>query len=112
MKKRVEVSIKMLQVRIYGEHPDNYESVFDIYVDGIKGFIFSLIGKGFYSSVDDVVAALEKFGIKEFHGSVMPAHGAAIQKLLGKKYDVQFPEQTECAGRVMYFAKIKRKDSV
>jgi hypothetical protein len=110
MKKRVEVSIKMLQVRIYGEHPDAYESVFDIYVDGVKGFIFSLIGKGFYSSVDDVVDALGKFGIKEFHGSVMPTHSAAIQRLMGKKYDVSFPESTECAGRVMYWAKVKRKD--
>lgn len=111
MKKRVEVSIKMLQVRIYGDHPDAYESVFDIYVDGVKGFIFSLIGKGFYSSVDDVVEALDKFGIKEFHGSVMPSHGAAIQRLMGKKYDVSLSERTECANRVMYWAKIKKKET-
>jgi len=109
MPKRVEVSIKMLQVRVYGDHPDQYESVFDVYVDGPKGFIFSLIGKGFYSVVDLAVEALNKFGIFEFYGSVMPKHGAAIQRFMGDRYDVDLSETTEVAGRVANFAKIKRK---
>lgn len=111
MKKRVEVSIKMLQVRIYGDHPDAYESVFDIYVDGVKGFIFSLNGRGFYAVVDLVVEAVQKFGVFEFYGSVMPKHGRAIERYMGKNHEVDASERTECAGREMAWVKIKKKEN-
>lgn len=111
MKKRVEVSIKMLQVRVYGEHPDQYDSVFDIYVDGSKGFIFSLNGRGFYAVVDSVVEALNKFGIFEFYGSVMPKHSRAIERYMGKNHKVDTSETTVCAGREMTWIKIGKKEN-
>lgn len=95
----IEISPKLLHVRIYGDHADNYEVSFFIFKDGERGVISGLNGNDFYKHIKQVFVTLETYGITTIHGSVTKAHARLI-RMFSPGFDVTF-EPTICEGRQM-----------
>jgi hypothetical protein len=97
---RIESSTKLIQVRLYDEHADNYCLSFFIFKDGERGIISGLNGDDFYKNIVTVFKHLrDDYGINIIHGSVTKTHARLI-RMFSPGFTVTY-EPTQCEGRAM-----------
>lgn len=78
---RFEVSAKVLHYRIYGDHPDNYEASFSLYVEGDRGQLYGLNGRQFYKHAPGLIKDMMAYaGIKTVEAYVLEDHAALIER--------------------------------
>lgn len=106
----VELSVKAYQVRLYDTHPDNYTASFQVYIDGDKGFIHSLSGKGFYKLIGPHIRdVFAKVNIVSLEGYMIHLHAVMMKKLLENELNVEFVSDGDHSGRKMVWVKLTLK---
>jgi hypothetical protein len=106
----IEISDKVIQVRMYDRHADNYAVVLNLYLDGQKAFVFGLKGSGFYDNFHKLYPLLlERYGITDYHGSVMRSHARAMKYKLRRDYEVTITGDTSCAKRNMSWVHVVKR---
>lgn len=97
-----EVSSKVTQVRFYEEHPDKYLACFQLYLDGDRGFLYSLMGDKFYEKFSHLLPeVMKECGIKTIEASVGLAHFRHIKKSLNGIATVEISGEAKVANRDM-----------
>lgn len=110
---RFEISNKMLQVRFYDEDPDKYDACFQLYVDGKRAFLYSLMGNDFYRRFAVLLPSImDQCEIDSIEASVSQKHLKIITRFLEKIVDVKNLGTAIVAGREMMWIKLERKPLV
>ena len=104
---RYEISPKLFQVRFYDRHPDKYSACFQMFVDGERGFIYSLIGDGFYLMFPPMLPGIMKdCGVTSIEASTAKTHYEYMKKKLANIATVEIVGNTIVANRDMVWIKI------
>jgi len=84
-----ELSAKHYQIRFYDDDPDAYVACLQLYVDGDKGFIHSLIGRGFYQIIPQFLPDVFKAcGVKSVEGYVLERHAKFLERMMSAQLEV------------------------
>lgn len=103
-----EVSPKTYQVRFYDKEPDKYVASFQLFVDGNRGFLYSLMGNNFYESfADQILKVMKNCHLKSIEASVSEAHYNFIKKSLSQWCDVTVVGPAVVSSRDMVWIKIE-----
>ena len=107
-----EISTRVIQVRIYDRpDTDQYSACFQVYLDGDKAFIHSLIGRAFYTNIADMIKPMMKqVGVKTLEGYMTRPHAEVMKKVLEKIVDVEIVGPGRTAERDMVWVKLTDKD--
>ena len=78
-----------------------------VFVDGSKGHMYSIIGEDFLKNMDAMIKEVKKYGIKSMEGPMVLPVALACKRKLQKKYSIILEEKPEDFGNGMDMYRFK-----
>jgi hypothetical protein len=110
LKIRYECEPKRFQFRVYGDDPNHYIAVCQIYQYGDRGFVDSMMGRELLEALGSALPELtEKYGIRTLEGYVLPDIYRALSILTIKRGGfIEKGKEIIHGGRTFIWITIKR----